>query len=52
MGHIKKWILASGITSVLLSGILILTIMFTIQAAIAIIGGQENSSWKLRTCEL
>ncbi len=44
MGQIKKWILASGITSVLLSGILILTIIFTIQAAIAIIGGQENSS--------
>lgn len=44
MQHIKKWILASGIASVLISGILIVIIMFTIQAALAVIGGQQNSS--------
>lgn len=43
MKRIKKWIFAGGIASILLSGILILTVIFTIQAAIVVIGGQQNS---------
>lgn len=43
MKRIKKWIFAGGIASILLSGILILTVIFTVQAAIVVIGGQQNS---------
>ncbi len=44
MGRIKKWIFAGGIASILISGLMIVMILFTIQAAISVVGGQENSS--------